>query len=84
MTNDGINTYTYDAEGNITAVSGNASATYVYNALNQRVRTTVNSGTPTEFVFNAGKNRGQTGRSPSPYLSRFHPATFFLMHLAGN
>jgi RHS repeat-associated protein len=52
-----INTYTYDAEGNITAVSGNASATYVYNALNQRVRTTVNSGTPTEFVFNANGQR---------------------------
>jgi RHS repeat-associated protein len=57
MTSDGINTYTYDAEGNITAVSGNASATYVYNALNQRVRTTVNSGTPTEFVFNANGQR---------------------------
>ena len=30
------------------------------------------------------ENRGQTGRSPSPYLRRFHPAKFFLMHLAGN
>ncbi len=57
MTYDGFNTYTYDAEGNITAVSGNASATYVYNALNQRVRTTVGSGTPTEFVFNANGQR---------------------------
>ena len=57
MTYDGIDTYAYDAEGNITAVSGNASATYVYNALNQRVRTTVNSGTPTEFVFNANGQR---------------------------
>jgi len=57
MTYDGFNTYTYDAEGNITAVTGNASATYVYNALNQRVRTTVSSGTPTEFVFNANGQR---------------------------
>jgi RHS repeat-associated protein len=57
MTYDGFNTYTYYAEGNITAVDGGSTATYVYNALNQRVRTTVNSGTPTEFVFNANGQR---------------------------
>jgi len=55
MTNDGTNTYTYDAEGNITAVSVGTSATYIYNASNQRVRTVANGAT-TEFVFNA---RGQ-------------------------
>ena len=39
MTNNTVHTYTYDAEGNITAVDGGATASYVYNALNQRVRT---------------------------------------------
>jgi RHS repeat-associated protein len=48
--------YTYDAEGNITAVSGNGTATYVYNALNQRVQTVANSST-TGFVFNAAGQR---------------------------
>jgi hypothetical protein len=48
MTHDGFNTYTYYAEGNITAVSGNASAAYVYSALNQRAQTTLNSAAQTE------------------------------------
>jgi RHS repeat-associated protein len=52
---DGFNSYTYDAEGNITAVTGNA-ATYVYNALNQSVRTVVGTAT-TEYVFNANGQR---------------------------
>ncbi|HMH14390.1 MAG TPA: hypothetical protein VK578_14920, partial [Edaphobacter sp.] len=56
LTNDGFHTYTYDAEGNITAVDGGGTAQYVYNALNQRVRTVVGS-TPTEFVFNSNGQR---------------------------
>ena len=56
MTNDGNHSYTYDAEGNITAVDGGATATYTYNALNQRVRTVAN-GTTTVFVLNASGQR---------------------------
>jgi hypothetical protein len=56
MTNDGNHSYTYDAEGNIVTVDGGSTATYVYDALNQRVRT-VASGAVTEFVFNAGGQR---------------------------
>jgi hypothetical protein len=37
--NDTFHTYTYDAEGSITAVDAGSTATYAYNALNQRVRT---------------------------------------------
>ena len=36
MTNDKFHTFTYDAEGNITAVDGGSTASYLYNALNQR------------------------------------------------
>ena len=56
MTNDTAHTYTFDAEGNITAVDGGGTATYVYNALNQRVRT-VTSSAATEYVFNAAGQR---------------------------
>jgi hypothetical protein len=56
MAYDGFHSYTYDAEGNITAVDSGSTATYVYNALNQRVRATV-GGTITEYVFNAAGQR---------------------------
>jgi len=48
--------YTFDAEGNITAVDGGQTAQYVYNAQNQRVRATVGS-TAIEYVFNAAGQR---------------------------
>jgi RHS repeat-associated protein len=56
MTYDGFHTYTYDAEGHITAVDNSATAQYVYNALNQRVRDIVGT-TATEYVFNAAGQR---------------------------
>ena len=56
MTADTNHTYTYDAEGNITQVDGGSTATYVYDALNHRVRTVNSSGT-TEFVFNLNGQR---------------------------
>ncbi len=43
-------TYTYDAEGNLTGVDGGSTATYVYDALNQRVRINPTRGSY-EFVF---------------------------------
>jgi len=56
MIADGFHTYAYDAEGNAVQVDGGATATYTYNALNQRVRTQVFS-TVREFVFNADGHR---------------------------
>ena len=60
MTSDGVNSYTYDAEGRIMAVGASgATAKYVYNALDQRVRSTVGSAI-TEFVFNTSGQRAST------------------------
>jgi len=59
LTYDGNCYYTYDAEGNILTVyncNTGTPATYVYNALNQRVRTVVGSAT-TDFVFDASGER---------------------------
>jgi RHS repeat-associated protein len=56
MTNDTFHSYTFDAEGNITAVDNGTTATYVYNAQNQRVKATVGS-TITEYVFSAAGQR---------------------------
>ena len=44
------------AEGNITAVDNGTTASYVYNAQNQRVSVTVGS-TVTEYIFSAGGQR---------------------------
>ncbi|MGD0893913.1 MAG: RHS repeat-associated core domain-containing protein, partial [Terracidiphilus sp.] len=55
LTNDAFYTYKYDGEGNIIQAMTEGGATvaqYIYNALNQRVRTVVGS-LATEFVFNA-------------------------------
>jgi RHS repeat-associated protein len=55
VTNDGLgNTYTYDAENRLISMSGTNSASYVYDALGQRVRSTINS-TPYDFIYNGGR-----------------------------
>jgi hypothetical protein len=56
MINDGSHSYVYDAEENLIGVDGGATAQYVYNALNQRVRTVV-GGNITEFVYNSSGQR---------------------------
>jgi len=38
LTSDGSHTYTYDAEGNVLQVDGGSTATYVYDAMNRRLR----------------------------------------------
>src|SRR5579875_1797648 len=53
---DGFHTYSYDADGNLTQVDGGATARYLYNALNQRIRTEV-GGTVREFVFHLNGQR---------------------------
>jgi RHS repeat-associated protein len=65
VTSDGFHTYTYDAEGNLTAVDGGSTATYMYNALNERVSETV-GGTTTQFAYNVAGQRVSIWNTASP------------------
>ena len=82
VTGDGTYTYTYDAEGRISAVSGSGtSASYVYNAEGQRVRKT-SSGVSVDYLYDlaghvitelnssGGWNRGEV------YAGGMHIATY--------
>jgi hypothetical protein len=57
LTNDGFHTYSYDAEGNISAVDNGSTAQYTYDALNQRVQTLVYGSNATEYLFNPSGQR---------------------------
>ncbi len=56
ITYDGSHSYTYDADGNVTAVDNGQTASYYYDSLNQRVRIVAPRGT-FEFVFDAQGRR---------------------------
>jgi RHS repeat-associated protein len=56
LMSDGANTYTYDAEGRVVTVSGGTSETNVYDALKERVMTTIN-GTTLAYGFNLAGQR---------------------------
>src|SRR6185437_5805602 len=49
--NDGVHSYTYDAENRITSVDGGATASYVYNAEGERVRRAVVGGLTLDYVY---------------------------------
>ena len=55
MTNDGLHSYTYDAENRLTAVDGGTTASYVYNSHGQRVLKTA-GGVTTEYYHDLSGN----------------------------
>jgi YD repeat-containing protein len=63
LTGDGAHTYQYDAEGRLVSVDNGSTASYVYNALGERVEKGV-AGTYTEYVFDKdGIPVGENSRS---------------------
>ncbi|MGH9397774.1 MAG: RHS repeat-associated core domain-containing protein, partial [Terriglobia bacterium] len=60
LTNDGVHSYQYDAEGRQVAVDNGLTASYVYNALGERVERDV-GGSYTEYVF--GKDGNPLGEN---------------------
>jgi RHS repeat-associated protein len=55
ITNDGVHSYTYDAENRLIKVDGGTAATYLYDNLNQRVQK-VSGGTTADFLFDPDGN----------------------------
>jgi RHS repeat-associated protein len=52
LTNDGNHTYTYDAENRVIQVDGGATATYVYDAMGNRVEK-IAGGSDSEYLLDA-------------------------------
>lgn len=75
--------YTYDANGNVIAVDGGNTATYVYNALNQRVQIAVTGSDSFEYVYNLNGQRvsiwdGKTGEQiEGQYYWETMPLAFY-------
>ncbi|MBI3652860.1 MAG: hypothetical protein HY231_17690 [Acidobacteria bacterium] len=64
VTNDGVHTYTYDAENRVVNVDGGATASYGYDQQNRRVKKVISS-TTTHCVWDGGQvlaeHNGSTG-----------------------
>ncbi|MGH9357055.1 MAG: hypothetical protein ACRD10_13065 [Terriglobia bacterium] len=64
LTDDGTHSYQYDAEGRMISVDSGTTATYVYNALGQRVEKDV-GGYYSEYVYDKdGSQAGEYNRNP--------------------
>ena len=59
LLSDYLHNYQYDAEGKVLSVDGGSTATYTYNALDQRVRATVGGNTE-EYSYNPFGQRVST------------------------
>lgn len=52
LTGDGTNTYSWDARDHLSALSGSADASFVYDALGRRARKVINN-TTTQFLYDS-------------------------------
>jgi len=59
LMNDSTHSYKYDAEGNLISVDNGATAIYVYDALNRRVRVQTASATD-EYIYDYANRRIST------------------------
>ncbi len=64
LTNDGSNTYSWDARNHLVGISGAVTASFGYDALGRRVSKTI-AGTTTQFLYD-GLNPVQEIQSGSP------------------
>jgi RHS repeat-associated protein len=64
LTNDGTNTYIWDARNHLTAIAGSSSATFAYDPLGRRDQKTIN-GVSTQFLYD-GLNPVQELQNGAP------------------
>src|ERR1051326_3921984 len=65
LTNDGTNTYTWDARNHLVGISGAVSANFQYDPFGRRVSATIN-GTTTDYLYDsANVVQEKTGGTPS-------------------
>jgi RHS repeat-associated protein len=62
LTNDGTNTYTWDARNRLTAISGGVSASFTYDALGRRTSKTI-TGVTTQFQYDGNDIVQESGPS---------------------
>jgi RHS repeat-associated protein len=71
VTNDGVHSYTYDAENRVVSVDGGSTATYSYDHQNRRVKKVVGS-TTTHYVWQSyqmlAEHNGNTGAVVAEYV----------------
>jgi RHS repeat-associated protein len=60
LTNDGTNTYVWDARNRLIGISGGATATFAYDPLGRRVSKTIN-GTSTQFAYDGNDIAAEIG-----------------------
>ena len=60
LTNDGTNTYSWDARNRLIGVTGGVNGTFVYEAKGRRIRKTF-SGLSTEFLYDGGNIIAEVG-----------------------
>ncbi len=67
LTNDNVNTYQYDAESNLIAINNGSTASYTYNALNQRDKVVTSAGTD-RFTFDQQGRRFANWQDGNAYI----------------
>ncbi|HEY1578784.1 MAG TPA: RHS repeat-associated core domain-containing protein [Terracidiphilus sp.] len=81
LLNDGVHSYTYDAENRIWKVDGGSTATYVYDAEGQRIQRTV-GGASVDYLYDTAGHQiteiGSTGgwNRGEVYAAGLHLATY--------
>ena len=68
VTNDGANTYVWDARDRLIGISGGTTASFVYDALDRRIGKTIN-GVTTTYLYDGANVVTEAGASNASYLS---------------